>query len=573
MIDIGIFKGEIPRISNKLLPDGYASSVINCDLDEGNLQPIKGTTSIQSVDVGAETIYRLGEQWLQWNNKIDIIESLVYNSGGRIVITGDNYPKETNIALAISGAPYPSATRKLGVGAPSGALTAAVQVAGSGTNRSIAYCYTRVGLWDDDTVVESAPSPASNILTTPDDGTIRLTGFVDSSETGVYTTHYRVYRVNTGETSSEYQYVGEFLKTTDPLQYDDEVTDDDLGEVLPTTGWTVPIDNLKGITKGSNGVAFAFDGNTVYVSESFIGYTFPTAYTISVASEIVGLGFNGYALIVLTKNSYHLIYGTDPESLSLETKTFELPCESRRSIVSVPAGIIFASSTGLYLIDSGGISTNITEGIFTKKDWKALGPSNIFAFFYNDSYVAFWDGTTRGIEFKPGINEIRRFQTDENVFGGQYVSTVGNNSYDLLTSASKNFLTAEGYQFVVSGASYSLTYDALYLIQKTATAREIVSWDSGSLTDYTYETKEYYTPVSQVFSAGLISGDFTDGNVVFRLYVDDTLIFTKTVSSDDIFRITQARGNKFKITLTGKTTIDRVIVGSSVREVIRKYND
>ncbi len=40
MIDISQFQGEIPRISDKLLPDTNATSAINCDLDSGNLKPI-----------------------------------------------------------------------------------------------------------------------------------------------------------------------------------------------------------------------------------------------------------------------------------------------------------------------------------------------------------------------------------------------------------------------------------------------------------------------------------------------------------------------------------------------------
>ena len=267
MIDISAFKGEIPKLSDKLLPDNYASSAINCNMETGALEPIKGVTSVKDLDEAAETIYRQGEQWLQWNNKIDIIKSLVYNSGGRILFTGDNYPQETNIVLALSGeGPYPTTTRRLGIAAPAAAPNYSIEVVGSGDDREVAYCYTVIGEWEDGSVTESAPSPSTEVFTAKDDSTVRITNFVEPTETGTYFTHYRIYRINTGNTGAEYQYVDYIAKDADPLQYDDTEADDDLGEVLPTTDWTAPIDNLHGLKVASNGLVFGFNGNTVYVS-------------------------------------------------------------------------------------------------------------------------------------------------------------------------------------------------------------------------------------------------------------------------------------------------------------------
>ena len=59
MIDISVFKGEIPRLSDKLLPVNYASSAINCNMETGALEPIKGVTSIQDVNASAISIYKM----------------------------------------------------------------------------------------------------------------------------------------------------------------------------------------------------------------------------------------------------------------------------------------------------------------------------------------------------------------------------------------------------------------------------------------------------------------------------------------------------------------------------------
>jgi len=571
MIDISIFKGEVPAVSAKSLPDGYATMAVNCDLQEGKLKPIKGSVSVQDILAGAQTIYRLGEQWLQWGREINIIESLVYDSGGRIIFTGEHYPKETNIFQALVSSPFPTNTRRLGIAAPASALSTSILVVGTGTDRDISYCYTRIGLWEDGTVVESAPSPPTAVFVAKTDATVRLTGFVDATETGVFTTHYRIYRINTGNTGAEYQFVADLIKTAAPLQYDDSILDANLGEVLPTDGWTVPIDDLKGIIPGSNGLVYGFYDNTVYVSETFISYAFPTEYTIPVASEIVGLGFNGSAIVVLTKTVPFLIYGSAPESLSVDRRPFVLPCKSARSIVSVPGGVIFSSVAGLFMIDSGGNAIFLTKDLLTKEQWEALGPDKIFAFYYNDAYVAFFDGTTQGIEFRPGINEIRRFETEEPVYGGQYVSTVSIDTYDFIDSDSKKFLTSDGYQLSASGSPYSVTYDTLYLITQKDLIREIIAFESGSLVDYEWKSKEYWTASKIALTAGMIVGSFSAGSVTMKLYIDDVLSFTKTVSADTPFRISSPkRGNKFQISLTGKATVERILIGASMSDVVSR---
>ena len=559
--------GEIPKIADKKLPDGYAASAINCNLETGDLAPIKGVTSIQDLDAGAETIFRLADEWLQWNNKISVVESFVSDSGGRIVFTGDSYPKETNAALAISSSPYPTATRRLGIPAPTAAPTVTNAGGGTGTDRDISYCYTIIGQWSDGTVVESAPSPATDVQTIKDDDSVTINDFVDSTETGVYTTHFRIYRINATDTGAEFQFAADLDKTTTPLEWVDNIADADLGAALKTEGWTSPPDGLMGILATSNGLVFGFVGNTVYVSESFIQYAFPAAYAISVGSEIVGLGYNGAAVLALTKTRPFAIYGDTPESLSVEQIPLDLPCKSARSIVSLPGGVIFSSTSGLQMIDSAASATNLTIETFTRKQWEDLGPEKIFGFFYNNTYTSFWSGTKQGIEFKPGLREIRRFVLEEKVYGGQYVSTVSVNTYEVITSDSYNFLTAEGYQLVVTGATYSLTYDTLYLIQENGSIREIAAWNSGDYLDYEYQSREFYYPSHQVLTAGRIVGDFSEGSVTLVLYIDGVARFTKTVSSESIFRIPPLRGNTFSVNLSGKATVESVQLGASVLEV------
>ena len=569
MIDISVFKGEIPLIAPRLLPDGYASAAINCSLINGNLEPIRGSTDEFILEDGAQSIYRLSDRWLQWGVPVQIIQDIVYNASGRIFIANDGYPKETDRYIALDTEPYPSATRRLGIAAPDFALTFTIATEGTGAANEVSYCYERVGKRDDGTVVRSAYSPATKVETAKTDSVIKLTGFIDAAEEGVHTTHYWIYRLEEAQQGADFQFIAEISKGITPLEYVDDVSTQAF-ETIPDVSWTAPVDNIKGFTVGSNGMIFGYAGNVLYVSETNTPYAFPYAYSLTMPSEIVGLGFTGTFLVVFTKISPVLIYGSEPGGLSQEVLSVELPCKSERSIVNVRGGVIFASTLGLYLIDSGGNINNLTIKTFSQEQWNALPVLNLFAFHYNDAYLGFFKGTNQGIEFKVGQRAIRHFQTDGSVWGGRYVSTVANAVYQFITADGYQFITADGYQFLVTGDSYGISYDTLYLIQSSETGeRKIIAWDVADVyIDYIWHSKEYSLLRKSILTACRVQGDFSLGTVQVELFCDDTLIWTKAIGSEGITRVPGQSGSNFRIHLTGKARIERILFGASRSEVI-----
>jgi len=533
MIDIGIFKGEVPRVADKLLPVEYASSAINCDLESGNLQPLKGVSSVQDVGATCTSIYKMSTSYLQWAANVNVVKSLVADSGNRILISGDGYPKETNASLAIGSGTYPSATRRLGIPAPTNALTVTLNgTAGEDIVHSSSYVYTIVGEWADGSVVESAPSVATDVFDVYSDITPRLTGFVDATATGVYTTHFRIYRLNSGTTGAEYQYVDDIAVTETYL--DDTVLDADLGEVLPTTYWTAPESTLTGLIATSHGLVFGFDGNTIYPSEIFIPYAYPSIYSLVTESDIVGLGYTGSLVVVLTETVPYMLIGQEPETLSLRRLGHPQSCVAARSIVNIPGGVVYASPDGLYKIDESGLGTLVTRNVMTKEQWKALIPANLIGFLYDEYYIGFFSGTTAGFSLNLNSGEYKTIAMTQNVYGG----------------------------------TYSPESDLLYLIQAKSSVREIVSWQSGSDLDYTWISKIFTSTVREVYTACKVCGTFTAGSVTLSFYVDGVLGGTKVVTSDSIFRINIKGCTSFHVKAVGKATIDRILVGGSVNEIV-----
>jgi len=534
LIDLSIFQGEIPRVSDKLLPVENASEASNCRLESGRLEPISGVSVVEAgVGSSIQTIYKMAAQFLRWSSPVNVVKSLVADSGNRVFYTGDSYPKDTNGALALASSPYPAASRRLGIPAPTGALAITLTgTAGADVEKSSSWVYTIVGKWADGSEVESAPSPPTAVVDIYSGITPRLTGFTAPTATGAYATHFRIYRLMAGTVGAEYQYVDEI--TTATTQFDDTVSDDDLGEVIPSTLWDAPADALDGIIATSHGMVAGFKGNTIYPSEIYIPYAFPSSYTLVTESDIVGLGYTGSMIMALTKTVPYLLTGQDPATISLNRLGYQQPCIASKSIVNVPGGVVYASPDGLFMINESGVGALITRDVFTKSQWKSLGPANLIGFYYDDAYYGFFSGTVNGFRFNLGSGDYQPIEMPEKIYGGHY----------------------------------SPDDDLLYLIQENGATRDIVSWDTGALMDYAWTSKTFSFSGQKIYTAAMVQGDFSQGDVTLDFLVDGVSVGAKTISSDGEFRIKPKRGNDFEVKLTGKATIDRVVIAESMFDVL-----
>lgn len=114
MLGVTTFLGEIPRISPRLLPDGYAVQSINAKLERGCLTPFRRPVLRETLTTDAKTIYRNEDgSWLSWNDDVDVVPGPV--ASDRLYITGDGVPKVKvgttiyNLAVPFPGTARPTA--------------------------------------------------------------------------------------------------------------------------------------------------------------------------------------------------------------------------------------------------------------------------------------------------------------------------------------------------------------------------------------------------------------------------------------------------------------------------------
>lgn len=269
---------------------------------------------------------------------------------------------------------------------------------------------------------ESAPSPVSEMIEMDQNDSVTVTCPLPPAGRGI--THWRLYRSNAGTDSAAFQFVDEFLIST--LVYLDEMESGNLGEVCPTFGWLEPPYRwdsasaaeikppkgadpyLRGLVGMPNGILAGFVDNFVAFCDPYHPYAWPVEYQITTEHPIVGLGVFGQTLFVGTLGYPYLISGSDSASMSSVKLAVDQPCVSRRSIVSIGSGVIYASPDGLCLATSAGIEL-ATAALFAREDWQALGPESITAVAHEGVYY-FWT-TERAFALDVSLGKLTELDT------------------------------------------------------------------------------------------------------------------------------------------------------------------
>lgn len=180
-VNIKAFRGQVPRISDRLLPPNNASVALNCKINAGSIEPLAGLGLVYSSSQNIETVFRyrafvdgaFATNWLTWPEDVNVIPSPNANDQyGRFYFTSDAFePRMSSYSAAIATLPYPTAWYSLGIAAPTVAPTV-THTGGSSTTESRSYVYTYVTAFGE----ESPPSPPSALYTSHLSATWNITG-------------------------------------------------------------------------------------------------------------------------------------------------------------------------------------------------------------------------------------------------------------------------------------------------------------------------------------------------------------------------------------------------------------
>lgn len=567
LIRLEQFKGIAPRLAKHLLPDNNAQTAENCRLASGSLQswlvnlsnwtPTKSGT-IQSIYLH-ETNY-----WFHWtDDDIYVCKApIASDSYVRVYYTGDGVPKMTTHSAAVSGGgtDYPITSYNLGLPVPAVSITATPEVYSasstyalgkevtySGTiyrcttaisspeawtighwtavdseeleTRAYTYCY--VSAYGE----EGPPADPSTAVICGPNQKVALSA-MSTGPSGAYNvTNKRIYRTNTGSTSTEYQTVATIVVAN--TTYDDTVLSSALGDVMPSAEYEAPPSNLAGLVVMPGGIFSGYFGKTVCFSVPYLPHAWPTSWQIPVHDDIVGLGVYGTSLLVLTEGQPIVITGTDPSAMSIERLEIGHACVSRRGIVDMGYSVIYPSPDGLVQAGMGSF-TLVTKEILTKKEWASYAPSGIHAYLYDGMYVGFYNSAA-GFVFNPATGDFTTL----------------------------NFYATAGYSDPNTGDLYLVVSGVIYKFDAGATRMT-----------YTWKSKPFQAPYPVNMAVAQVFADAY--NVTAKIYADGVLILTQTVTSSAPFRLPAGYlATTWEVELSGANIVNRVQMASTAKELQR----
>jgi hypothetical protein len=269
------------------------------------------------------------------------------------------------------------------------------------------------------------------------------------------------------------------------------VADADLGEVLSSTLYEAPPTGLSGLIGLSNGIFAGFVGNELYLSELYQPHAWPDEYVLSFDYDIVGIGYLGTNIVVLTTGIPYLVTGYTPDAMQKQRLQGFYPCRCKMSIVNSPFGVIYSSHEGLILIDHNG-PKNITFDYLTPTDWEDFEPDYVRGTFYNGKYFGFYDNTNTGT----------------------FIFDIQNN---LWSGVEKYYQAA--YQEVSEGTMFVIRAEDTTMIRQ---------WE-GNYYNYLYyqwKSKKFVTPQQTSFACAQVLIDTQEQQAIENAIADDDYIET-----------------------------------------------
>jgi hypothetical protein len=534
IIALNDFAGQSPRVNPRQLAPNMAQKAINTKL-WSTLEPFRDVTAVVTpTKVGANmSIYRLGQGlaetqfWMTWATDVDVVRGQIAgDTTERTYYTGDGVPKVTDATLCTTGGTnYPMVSYTLGVPKPISSPVVTISGTGTGLPSARSYVFTYVSAWGEESQ-PCSPTVAQNILF----GQTAALSSIPVAPTGAFNiATKRIYRTSTGTYGTAFLFVGEIPVAT--TTFADTVLDADLGETIPSNTWLMPPATMQGLIALPNGVMAGFSANEVMLCEPYKPYAWPLANMQSTDYPIVAIGHYGGVLVIGTTGTPYMLVGVDPANTTMQKMEIEQACVSKRSMVSMGAGVCYASPDGL-VYASGGGAILATKNHFTRDDWQKLNPSSIHAYLLDGRYFGFYNtGTVSG-----GFI----YSPDDGVDGFVMLDTYATSGY------------------------VDPVLDSLYLM----IGANIIKWDAHATLKKTRSWKSKVFVLPKPCNMSCAQAVAAAYPLTMNIYADGVLKRTQTVTDDKPFRLPSGfLARDWEVEIVGTTEIYAIYLAESITEL------
>lgn len=357
---------------------------------------------------------------------------------------------------------------------------------------------------------------------------------------------------------------------TDPARYwgdaSYDFTDDfnyrNLLNILSSSDYDAPPEDLQGVTVVQNNIMVGFAGNDVYFSEPGRFHAWPVKYKLSLEYNIVGMVATASDLLVMTTGFPYVISGSDPAVLSVTRYATNYPCLSKRSIVQTDVGVMYATHEGLALASFTGGVQIATAPTSSPDTWNAaLDPATIVGAFYDSMYFG---------SHSTGAFVYRRSQDGQTP--GDFVDH-------------EVTFTATWFDALTGALYYTAGSDG-----------DIVRWDDPAQpnADFVWKSKVFVSQTPFNMGAARVVADYTGVTVspvwdeydadwgaadidwyvteaiTFKLYANKSLVFTTSRSDSSVFRLPAGyKTDTYEVELNGTVRVRAIHLGETPSSLMR----
>lgn len=413
---------------------------------------------------------------------------------------------------------------------------------------------------------EGPLSPVSEVVVSDYDACATLGLTIDDLEEGYEAVTIRIYRAASGysdtfttgeqatdlDPAAQFFFVGEIPFQTGTFEYEDCLDPALFGEMNTSENNFPPKACLDNLDMLEDGTLVASDGKNLWFSSPWKFHAWDCYMnlddcieTISVVGPYIYITTNSYPYVLDVRTSAK----DDCKCCRPVNKVMErLPNISRRSVTKIPNGIMWATDTGLARMRGGGQVDIVTHSSMSQDDWLEWNPHRLHSVFYKGKYF--------------GFNDHRGFIYDVNdgIYSDSYPGEEGKFTELSLTP---------------SGAFVS-DQNILYLVFDG----DLFRWDnSDTFMPYTWRSKLHvegglsnYSAMKVVFHDWLRTHRSPNAATI-RIYVDDNLRFTRTITCSKPFRLPKGfDGLNYEIEIDGIEEVMEIHMATSMKELVLLNN-
>jgi len=368
-----------------------------------------------------------------------------------------------------------------------------------------------------------------------------------------------------------------------------------LVSVLVTDDYDAPDENMIGLVVGQNDVIAGFFDNQLCFAEPGEPHAWPIKYRRTFEHPIVALASSSGFLLVMTEEYAYYVSGTNPAAMSIVRVDTPYPCLSKRSVVNLEFGVIYATHGGMAFWSSRTNLILATEFIHYWDTWNEfLSPSTIVGHLYDDKYFA---------THSTGAFIFERGQKGDDTF-----VTIGDTFTAAWTDPRTNFLffVSDAIGTIKQWDKVGQTLQSMDWKSKTMITKDFVNLGAArvvadfpldadqtqGILDFNLTVPGLNTTIwaanpqlGTVNGPGFATGGFGTLNaypmngdplminlktvvgsypVQFTLFVNKAEIFSKSVSADAIFRLpTGYRSDTFEVSVSGSARIRAIHLGET----------